>query len=83
MERLLGITDDIPARASVIRVMLMELPTASPRTRRWPPAAWSSAMTPMFFGFGNELILTVFEAITGLRMNNATSAPAALAAGPA
>ena len=34
------------------------------------------AMTPMFFGFRErELILTVFEAITGLRMNNAYIRP--------
>ena len=39
------------------------------------------AMTPMFFGFRErELILTVFEAITGLRMNNAYIRPGGLAA---
>ena len=39
------------------------------------------AMTPMFFGFRErELILTLFEAITGLRMNNAFIRPGGLAA---
>src|SRR6478609_8945488 len=38
------------------------------------------AMTPMFFGFRErELILSVFEAITGLRMNNAYIRPGVLA----
>ena len=38
------------------------------------------AMTPMFFGFRErELILSVFEAITGLRMNNAYIRPGGLA----
>ena len=38
-------------------------------------------MTPMFFGFRErELILTLFEAITGLRMNNAYIRPGGLAA---
>ncbi len=35
---------------------------------------------PMFFGFRErELILSVFEAITGLRMNNAYIRPGGLA----
>jgi NADH-quinone oxidoreductase subunit D len=39
------------------------------------------AMTPMFFGFRErELILSVFEVITGLRMNHAYIRPGGLAA---
>ena len=38
VEKLLGVTEDIPERASVIRVMMMELNRIS---SRWPPAAWS------------------------------------------
>ena len=39
------------------------------------------AMSAMFFGFRErELILTVFEAITGLRMNHAYIRPGGLAA---
>ena len=44
VEKLLGVTDDIPERASVIRVMMMELNRISSATwSRWPPAAWSWA----------------------------------------
>ena len=82
VERLLDITDDIPQRASVVRVMLMELNRIS--SHLVAPATGGmelGAMTPMFFGFRErELILTVFEAITGLRMNNAYIRPGGLAA---
>ena len=82
VERLLGITDDIPARASVIRVMLMELNRISSHLVALATGGMElGAMTPMFFGFRErELILTVFEAITGLRMNNAYIRPGGLAA---
>ena len=82
VERLLGVTDDIPARASVIRVMLMELNRISSHLVALATGGMElGAMTPMFFGFRErELILTVFEAITGLRMNNAYIRPGGLAA---
>ncbi len=82
VERLLGITDDIPARASVIRVMLMELNRISSHLVALATGGMElGAMTPMFFGFRErELILTVFEAITGLRMNNSYIRPGGLAA---
>jgi NADH-quinone oxidoreductase subunit D len=82
VERLLGITDDIPARASVIRVMLMELNRISSHLVALATGGMElGAMTPMFFGFRErELILTVFEAITGLRMNHAYIRPGGLAA---
>ena len=82
VERLLGITDDIPARASVVRVMLMELNRISSHLVALATGGMElGAMTPMFFGFRErELILTVFEAITGLRMNNAYIRPGGLAA---
>ncbi len=82
VERLLGITDDIPARASVIRVMLMELNRISSHLVALAPGGMElGAMTPMFFGSRErELILTVFEAITGLRMNNAYIRPGGVAA---
>jgi NADH-quinone oxidoreductase subunit D len=82
VERLLGITDDIPTRASVIRVMLMELNRISSHLVALATGGMElGAMTPMFFGFRErELILTVFEAITGLRMNNAYIRPGGLAA---
>ncbi|MCW1960074.1 MAG: NADH dehydrogenase (quinone) subunit D [Mycobacterium sp.] len=82
VERLLGITDDIPERASVIRVMLMELNRISSHLVALATGGMElGAMTPMFFGFRErELILTVFEAITGLRMNHAYIRPGGLAA---
>ena len=82
VERLLGVTDDIPARASVIRVMLMELNRISSHLVALATGGMElGAMTPMFFGFRErELILGVFEAITGLRMNHAYIRPGGLAA---
>jgi NADH-quinone oxidoreductase subunit D len=81
VERLLDITDDIPVRASVVRVMLMELNRISSHLVALATGGMElGAMTPMFFGFRErELILTVFEAITGLRMNNAYIRPGGLA----
>ena len=81
VERLLDITDDVPARASVVRVMLMELNRISSHLVALATGGMElGAMTPMFFGFRErELILNVFEAITGLRMNNAYIRPGGLA----
>jgi NADH-quinone oxidoreductase subunit D len=81
VERLLGITDDIPERATVVRVMLMELNRISSHLVALATGGMElGAMTPMFFGFRErDLILTVFEAITGLRMNNAYIRPGGLA----
>ena len=82
VERLLGVTDDVPERASVIRVMLMELNRISSHLVALATGGMElGAMTVMFFGFRErELILQVFEAITGLRMNNAFIRPGGLAA---
>jgi len=82
VERLLDITDDIPERATVVRVMLMELNRISSHLVALATGGMElGAMTPMFFGFRErDLILTVFEAITGLRMNNAYIRPGGLAA---
>jgi len=82
VERLLDITDDIPTRASVVRVMMMELNRISSHLVALATGGMElGAMTPMFFGFRErELILSVFEAITGLRMNNAYIRPGGLAA---
>ncbi len=81
VERLLDITDDVPVRASVVRVMLMELNRISSHLVALATGGMElGAMTPMFFGFRErELILNVFEAITGLRMNNAYIRPGGLA----
>ncbi|MGA5535529.1 NADH dehydrogenase (quinone) subunit D [Mycolicibacterium nivoides] len=82
VEKLLGITDDIPQRASVIRVMLMELNRISSHLVALATGGMElGAMSAMFFGFlGREDILKVFEAVTGLRMNHAYIRPGGLAA---
>ncbi|MFN8228835.1 MAG: NADH dehydrogenase (quinone) subunit D [Mycobacterium sp.] len=82
VEQLLGITDQIPERASVIRVMLMELNRISSHLVALATGGMElGAMSAMFFGFRErEEILTVFEAITGLRMNHAYIRPGGLAA---
>ncbi|CAN5265791.1 NADH dehydrogenase (quinone) subunit D [soil metagenome] len=82
VEKLLGITDDIPERASVIRVMMMELNRISSHLVALATGGMElGAMSAMFFGFRErEEILTVFEAITGLRMNHAYIRPGGLAA---
>lgn len=82
VEKLLGVTDQIPARASVIRVMLMELNRISSHLVALGTGGVElGAMTAMLFGFRErELILNVFESITGLRMNHAYIRPGGLAA---
>ena len=82
VEQLLDISDAIPARASVIRVLLMELNRISSHLVALATGGMElGAMTPMFFGFRErELILSLFEAVTGLRMNHAYIRPGGLAA---
>ncbi|CAJ1584508.1 NADH dehydrogenase (quinone) subunit D [[Mycobacterium] wendilense] len=82
VEKLLGITDQIPERASVIRVMLMELNRISSHLVALATGGMElGAMSAMFYGFRErEEVLTVFEAITGLRMNHAYIRPGGLAA---
>ena len=82
VEKLLGVTDDIPERASVIRVLLMELNRISSHLVALATGGMElGAMSAMFFGFRErELVLNVFEAITGLRMNHAFIRPGGLAA---
>ncbi|MFE3953442.1 NADH dehydrogenase (quinone) subunit D [Nocardia sp. NPDC059091] len=81
VEKLLDITDDIPERANVIRVMLMELNRISSHLVALATGGMElGALTPMLFGFRErELILDVFETITGLRMNHAFIRPGGIA----
>lgn len=81
VEKLLGITDAIPERVTVIRVMLMELNRISSHLVALATGGMElGALTPMLFGFRErELILDVFETITGLRMNHAYIRPGGLA----
>ncbi|SNS27205.1 NADH dehydrogenase (quinone) subunit D [Rhodococcoides kyotonense] len=81
VEQLLDITDDIPERANVVRVMLMELNRISSHLVALATGGMElGAVTAMLFGFRErELILDVFEMITGLRMNHAYIRPGGLA----
>ncbi len=82
MERLLGVTEEIPVRATVIRVLLMELNRISSHLVALATGGMElGAMSVMFVGFrAREMILSAFEAITGLRMNHAYVRPGGLAA---
>ncbi|MYW01871.1 NADH-quinone oxidoreductase subunit D [Streptomyces sp. SID3343] len=81
VEKLLGIENDIPERAQVIRVLLMELNRISSHMVCLATGGMEiGALTVMTFGFRDrELILDVFEMITGLRMNHAYIRPGGLA----
>jgi len=82
VEKLLGVTDDLPERANVVRVLLMELNRISSHLVALATGGMElGSMSAMFFGFRErELILSVFETITGLRMNHAFIRPGGLAA---
>ncbi|MDO5494212.1 MAG: NADH-quinone oxidoreductase subunit D [bacterium] len=81
VEKLLGITDQIPRRASEIRVLLMELNRiASHLVAIGSAGNELAATTMMTYGFrGREFILKIFEAVTGLRMNHAYIRPGGVA----
>src|SRR6201992_1368345 len=81
VEKLLGITDEIPERVNVIRVMMMELNRISSHLVALATGGMElGAMTPMFVGFrGREIVLNLFESISGLRMNSAYIRPGGVA----
>ncbi|HLS24651.1 MAG TPA: NADH-quinone oxidoreductase subunit D [Beutenbergiaceae bacterium] len=81
VEKLLGITDDVPERATLIRVLLMELNRISSHLIAIGTGGNElGATTMMTVGFrGREEILRIFEAITGLRMNHAFIRPGGVA----
>ncbi len=76
-EKLLGITNDVPERASAIRVLMMELNRISSHMVALGTGALElGAITPMFFAFRErERVLDIFEMICGLRMNMAYIRP--------
>lgn len=81
VEKLLGITDQIPERATLIRVMMMEL------TRISSHLVWLAttglelgALSMMIYGFRErEYVLDIFELASGLRMNHAYIRPGGIA----
>jgi len=81
VEKLLGITDQIPERALTIRVMMMELNRVSSHLVALATGGMElGALTAMTNGFRDrELILDLFEMITGLRMNMAYVRPGGVA----
>ncbi|MFF0691807.1 NADH-quinone oxidoreductase subunit D [Streptomyces tendae] len=81
VEKLLGIEDQIPDRATIIRVLLMELNRLSSHLVAIATGGMElGATTIMIYGFRDrELILDIYELITGLRMNHAYIRPGGLA----
>jgi len=81
VEKLLGITDQIPERASVIRVLMMELNRISSHLVCLATGGMElGALTVMTFGLRErEMVLDVFEMVTGLRMNHAYVRPGGVA----
>jgi NADH-quinone oxidoreductase subunit D len=81
VEKLLGITNEIPERASVIRVLMMELNRISSHMVALGTGALElGALSPMIFAFRErELVLDLFEMISGLRMNMAYIRPGGVA----
>ena len=81
VEKLLGITNQIPERANVIRVMLMELNRISSHLVCLATGGMElGALTAMTVGLRErEIILELYEYITGLRMNHAFIRPGGLA----
>ncbi|MBB4778338.1 NADH-quinone oxidoreductase subunit D [Actinomadura livida] len=81
VERLLGIEDQIPERAQIIRVMMMELNRISSHLVAIATFGLElGATTVMLNGFiEREYTLDLFEEITGLRMNHAYIRPGGVA----
>ena len=81
VEKLLGITEQIPERATIIRVMMSELARmASHFVALATGGLELGATTPMEFGFRDrEVILDIFELVSGLRMNHAYIRPGGVA----
>ena len=81
VEKLLGITDQITERATVIRVLMMELNRiASHLVWLGTTGLELGAISMMLYGFRErEYILEIFEMITGLRMNMAYVRPGGVA----
>jgi NADH-quinone oxidoreductase subunit D len=81
VERLLGIDEQIPEKAQIMRVLLMELNRISSHLVCIATGGMEiGALTVMTIGFRErELVLDLFELITGLRMNHAFIRPGGVA----
>jgi NADH-quinone oxidoreductase subunit D len=80
-ERLLGIEDRIPERASVIRVLMLELNRISSHMMAIGTFGLELGATTVLLNCleARELVLDLFELITGLRMNHAYVRPGGVA----
>ena len=81
VEKLLDITDDVPERATLIRVLMMELNrVASHMVAIGSGGNELGSTTMMTIAFRDrEEIMRIFEAVTGLRMNHAYIRPGGVA----
>jgi NADH-quinone oxidoreductase subunit D len=81
VERLLDVEDDVPEKAQTIRVLMLELNRISSHLVCIATGGMEiGALTVMTCGFRDrELILDLFEAISGLRMNHAYLRPGGVA----
>jgi NADH-quinone oxidoreductase subunit D len=81
VEKLLGISADIPSRATTIRVLMMELNRISSHLVWLATTGMElGALSMMIYGFRErEYILDIFELASGLRMNHAYVRPGGLA----
>src|SRR5271170_8106074 len=81
VERLLGISDRIPERANVIRVLMMELNRISSHLGGIGPLGLELGASTVFLYAmrEREKVLDLFELITGLRMNHAYIRPGGVA----
>ena len=81
VEKLLGITDDVPEKATVVRVLLMELNRIASHVIAIGTAGNEmGGTTLMTIAFRcRENILRAFEMVSGLRMNHAYVRPGGLA----
>jgi NADH-quinone oxidoreductase subunit D len=81
VEKLLGIVDDVPPRAQLMRIITLELNRISSHLVAIATGGMEmGALTAMTNGFRDrELVLDMLEMITGLRMNHAYVRPGGVA----
>jgi NADH-quinone oxidoreductase subunit D len=81
IERLLGIENDVPERASTIRVLMMELNRIASHLMFVAAFGMELGATTVFtLGLqSREMIVDIFEAITGLRLNHGFIRPGGVA----
>ncbi|MBI1377024.1 MAG: NADH-quinone oxidoreductase subunit D [Frankiales bacterium] len=81
VEKLLGIVDDVPPRAQLMRIITLELNRISSHLVALATGGFEmGALTAMTNGFRDrELVLDMLEMITGLRMNHAYIRPGGVA----